>query len=41
MSFLIDSIDFSNNFSIFKEASYFKEKEAFKEIKELIFLSYY
>ena len=29
------------NFLIFKEASCFREKEAFKEIKELGFLSYY
>jgi hypothetical protein len=34
-------LDFSNNFSIYKEASSFKEKESFKEIKELVFLSYY
>ena len=33
--------DFFTNFLIFKEASSFKEKEAFQEIKELVFLSYY
>src|SRR5271170_5733479 len=31
----------SNNFPIYKEASSFREKEAFREIIELGFLSYY
>jgi superfamily II DNA helicase RecQ/predicted RNA binding protein with dsRBD fold (UPF0201 family) len=35
------SNDFGSNFLVFKEASSFKEKEAFQEIKELVFLSYY
>ena len=35
------SSDFNINFLTFKEASSFREKETFKEIKELGFLSYY
>ena len=38
---LSSSIDFSNNFSVFKEANSFREKEAFNKIRELGFLSYY
>ena len=41
MSALFSSVDFFNNFSVFKEASNFKEKEAFNKIRELGFLSYY
>ena len=41
MSALFSSVDFFNNFSVFKEASSFKEKEAFNKIRELGFLSYY
>ena len=41
MSSLSNSVNFSNNFSVFKEVNSFKEKEAFNQIKELGFLSYY
>ena len=41
MSSLSNSIDLSLVFTIFQEINSFKKREAFKEIKELVFLSYY
>ena len=41
MSSSLNTLDFSSNFLIFKALGSFNEEEAFKEIKELVFLSYY
>ena len=40
-SVLFNSTDFASCFPYFVEAKSFREKEAFKEIEELVFLSYY